>query len=556
MMTNLATRRRKIVTGWSENTEATDRYVDIGVTLHVVRADPKGTVLIEGARPMVVLRTHYFGGIIDTRVNPPRILDGDAGISAEPQIWYCSEDQEKIVLHADEEPVGKLALGGMGAGKTTAGVIWLYLRWLENLGTRREIGITAPTETRLSLVFNEIFAMFPKAWRSFNSEKNIMTLCDGFRMRGVSTHRQSASQGSRIQAFNWIGALMDELQDSIGEFVHTMARLRSKRDGRAKRLATVTAKDDPAFRTLKQRMLDSGIWALHTLLGPNSPFIHPEHWENMKRMMTLLDFQRLVMAEDLPSESRVYGTFDRKLNVRPIPIGARKITSIVLSRKTGDQRDALLMGHDPGEAKAGTVWLDAYELPPGIAKQHGFLPNEILWWVRAELFTLHASTEQHATQAMDITRKQFGCNTRPDAERAHVRSQPLGSAEDKPDLSTQAIWKRIGFEFKFAQYSKAGQGVGQIKKDSRIGVIKTLFCNAEGKRRLFLECDDRGTCATPQLMAALETMERDHRGRAEHEEKNVKHDKSDLPAALGYALWPFEKELALALRADIRKELG
>jgi hypothetical protein len=36
----------------------------------------------------------------------------------------------------------------------------------------------------------------------------------------------------------------------------------------------------------------------------------------------------------------------------------------------------------------------------------------------------------------------------------------------------------------------------------------------------------------------------------------VKYDKSDLPAALGYALWPFEKETALALRADIKKGLG
>ena len=43
----------------------------------------------------------------------------------------------------------------MGAGKTTGGVIWLYLRWLENLGSRKEGGVTAPTEKRLELVLNE-----------------------------------------------------------------------------------------------------------------------------------------------------------------------------------------------------------------------------------------------------------------------------------------------------------------------------------------------------------------------------------------------------------------
>src|SRR5690606_8695660 len=130
------------------------------------------------------------------------------------------------------------------------------------------------------------------------------------------------------------------------------------------------------------------------------------------------------------------------------------------SRKTGDRRDALLIGHDPGQAKAGSVWLDAYELPPAVAKQHGFLSNEVLWFARAELFTLHATTEQHATQAMEITRSRFGCNVRPDAERAHVRGQPIGQAEDKPDLSVQAVWRRIGFNFKFAQYTAKGQGIG------------------------------------------------------------------------------------------------
>jgi hypothetical protein len=51
-------------------------------------------------------------------------------------------------------------------------------------------------------------------------------------------------------------------------------------------------------------------------------------------------------------------------------------------------------------------------------------------------------------------------------------------------------------------------------------------------------------------------MERDEKGRAEHEEKHVRHDKSDLPAALGYGLHPFEKESATALRSDIQRGLG
>ena len=50
-------------------------------------------------------------------------------------------------------------------------------------------------------------------------------------------------------------------------------------------------------------------------------------------------------------------------------------------------------------------------------------------------------------------------------------------------------------------------------------------------------------------------MERDEKGRAEHERKN-EQDLSDCPAALGYALWPFEKAQASALRVEIRKGLS
>jgi hypothetical protein len=545
VLTNTAFRRRSIVREFANEVEAVDRYVDIGVTLRVVRADDRGQVVIDGARPMVVLREYHFGGIVDTKANPPALVEGPDGISENPQVWYCSEDQEPLILHPDVCPVGALALGGMGAGKTTAGVIWLYLRWLENLGSGKEGGITAPTETRISLVLNELFRMWPRSWWRYNTESKIVTLADNFRIRAVSTHRQSASQGSRLQGFNWVFWLGDELQDQIREFIDIQARLRAKTDGKAKRLATATAKDDPQWRTLKDTMLGSEHWTLHTLIGPRSPFIHPNHWDTMKKATSERDYRRLVLAEDLPSESRLYSAFDRKENLRPLPLGAKKITSLVLSRKTGDRRDALLVGHDPGAAKAGTVFLDAYDVR-----------GEVLWWVRGELFTLHATTEQHATEAMAITRKRFGCNVRPDSERAHVRCQPLGSAEDKPDMSVFAIWKRIGFEIKASQYSKTGQGVGQIKKESRIGVLNTLFCNASGQRRLFIECDDRGVSVAPKLVEALETMERDHLGRAERDEKNVKHDKSDLPAALGYALWVFEKETALALRADIRRDLS
>ncbi len=545
VLSNTGWLARSVVRDFQEEVQATDRYVDMSVVLKVVKRDPFGKELIQGKPRMSVIGTSKpYGGVVDARLETPRILTDR---KPNPIIWFCSEQQLPIILHDSPHP-GHLVEGGMGAGKTTSGVMWTYFRWLEHLGQFREGGITAPTNDRLDIVLREVFGLFPAHWYAYQSSKHLITLCDGTTLRGVSTYQQSESQGSRVQGYNWSWLFGDELQDQIPAFVDAMARLRSGREGGAPRYGSATAKDDPAYRDLKSKLSESGQWQVSRLLGPDSPFVHADHWDAMRRVTTDRDYRRLVLAEDLPSESRLYSSFDRKENIRPIPLGARKITSIVLSRKTGDRRDALLIGHDPGTAKAGSVWLDAYEI-----KQR---PGEILWWVRAELFTLHATTEQHATDAMKLTRERFGVNIHSEAERAHVRGQPIGASEDKPDLSVKAIWNRIGFDFRFAQYSKAGQGIGQIKKESRIGVVNTLFCNAEGTRRLFIECDDRGVPAAPLLVAALEQMERDDKGRPEHEEKHVRHDKSDLPAAMGYGLYPFEKELASALRAEIQKGIG
>lgn len=550
MLTGNVTQARNVVREFQEEVHDAARYVDIGVLLHVVERDPNGIeYLPEKPRLRLVSgvgqNPRPFGGVVDTKLEHPRIV----GPSVQPLRWFCSVDQLPIVLHQGGR-TGSLVEGGMGAGKTTSGIMWTYFRWLEHLGQFREGAIIAPTNERLDVVFKEMLGgdrgggMFPSSWFKYQSSKHLVTLCDGTRIRGVSTYKQSDAQGSRLQGQNWSWGFADEIQDQVSEFINFMARLRSGREGGSPRYASATSKDDPAYRDLKTKLVESGIWSISRFLGPDSPFIHADHWEAMKSLTTPNEYRRIVLAEDVPSESRVYSCFDRKENIRPIPLGARKITSLVLRKKTGDPRHALLVGHDPGTAKAASVWLDAYDVR-----------GEVHWYVRGELFTLHATVESHAMQAMEITRKRFGCNVRTDAEMAHVRCQPLGAAEDKPDLSVFAIWKRIGFDIRAAQYSKSGQGIGQIKKDSRIGVINTLFCDATGRRRLFIECDDKGIPVAPGLVAALETMERDDRGRAEHEEKDVRHDKSDLPAAMGYALWPLEKELAVALRHEIRKGL-
>lgn len=537
VLTTSAFQHRKNLQAFSQRLDGVDRFIDVGVVLHVVRQDPDGQELLPGKPKLSILRSHHFGGIIDTKARPVRKVRE----TANPRVWYCSEDQEQAILHPDSAPVGRLVHGGMGAGKTTAGIVWTYLRWLEHIGERREGGITAPTQVRVDNVLNEMFGMFAPNWYTYSVATGIVTMCEGTRIRAVSTYRQSASQGSRLQGFNWSWWLGDELQDQIEEYVHIHARLRSGKHGRSKRLGTATAKDAPDWRTLKGSLIASGEWVEQFMLGPRSPFVGADHWESMRKTMPDRTYRRLVLAEDLPPETQLYFGWDRNRNLRPIPITARKITSIALSKKTGNAMHALLAGHDPGSLKGATVYLDAYQVPGS---------PDPKWWVRGERMHKRQTTVRSARDII-ADAKARGCNQKPDGPIVHVRAMPVGQAEDNPSEDLYRIFRSEGLDVKASQYRKDGTGTGVIKKEDRIELVNWLF----ESERLFIECDDQKRPVAPGLVKALELMERDERGRAEREPKN-EHDLSDLPAALGYGLWPFEKSSAGALREEIRKGVG
>jgi hypothetical protein len=544
MLTNPAYRRRAIMRKVSERVEGFDRYIDVGVLLQVIRVDPKGITLLDSGRRVTVIREHRWGGVVDTKATPPRIV----GPSRAPRVWQCSEAQEPIILHDDSKPLGELVIGSEGGGKTTALAMWHHKRWIENIGEYREGGQTAPVLKRLGLVKDEFLKLWRPSWGRYAQRDDFegFDLCDGSRIRFQHTHKQSAAQGSPIQGFNWSWCGRDEFQDQIDVHLDIESRGRAAKGGRYKQLATATAKDDPSWRSLRDALIAGGQWALSTLLVQDSPFVAANFLE-IKRASGVTDreFRRRWLAEDLPPESRVYFNWDRKVNLRPVPrVGARKVTSIVLSRKTGNRLHSLLIGHDPGTAKAASVFLDAYDIR-----------GEICWWVRGELFTLHKSTEQHAREVLDISQKRFGVNHRPDGERAHVRAQPVGQAEDRPDLDVYRIWSRVGFDIKAAQYKKDGTGTGVIKKDTRIEMVNRLLGDASNPPRLFIDIDENGKPVAPKLVEAFETMERDHRGRAEHEEKDEK-DPTDSPCALGYGLWAWEKESAVALRNEVKRGIS
>lgn len=541
---------------------AHDRFVDASVRLCVVVADEvTGEQLLPDKPKLRIVREHQLGGVIDTHANPPRI---DRSRKANPLTWYCSEDQEPVILHGDETELGQLVYGSEGAGKTFALVAWVYCRWIEFLGAHgAQIGVTAPTERRMTVVLEELAKWWPRRttgrgkrtelrWGAYRAGDGTMRMVDGTLIRFVSTYQQSAAGGSRMQGFNLWACGSDEMQDSLNVADDIVARGRAAPNGRYKRLCTATAKDDPTWRSyrdqLDQALDEHGrkLWVRRTLLGERSPFVPPSFWAKMRASISEREAKRRMGAEDVPPERATYPTWSRKDHLIDIDPAWTDVTADELAPFTPNA--TVLGGHDPGSLLDVTLLLKAY-VRSYTAYQRG---AELPMWVVVDEITTTGTKDVHVREVLDVVRSRFKCNLLDrhgrlveGGARLFMRCDPAGDADDKPDMTVYTIWRQHGIEIRPAAWSRNDNTKhGRIDKNAGIDVINTLFCNADKLRRLFVArvVDGRGIrveCA-PKLVHALETSERDLAGKAETQLKR-KGDVSHWPAALRYALWLIEK---------------
>lgn len=566
VLSNSAWRRRMIVRDFSEVVEASDRFVDVGVVLHVVVADPNGQSLLPGKPKLRVLRPHRFGGIIDTALETPALV----GPSQNPRAWYCSEEQEPIVLHRDSEPLGQLAQGSMGAGKTTALVQWTYLRWLENLGRRNPIaegGITAPTEARLDLVLAEFRNLYSPTWYRYWTSDRVIEFVDRTRVRMVSTHRQSAAQGSRVQGYNWSFGARDEGQDQVEEHEHIEARLRSSKDGRPKQLITATAKESSEWKTLRSQLeaarddVGNPLWVRRKLDGTKSPFVAASHWMRMRASMSSRKYDLIVGSrDDLPPEKATYPEWSRAHNLIIVPqIGWTDVTENEL-RGSARNRFALV-GHDPG-----TLWNVSIPLNAFVRNQdyQDYMRGKKMpfWVVRGEINSEESTTDQHLIDLLAWARQRHmnlltaDGKPNPHGKQILVRADPAsdGVNDNRTHKSVYTKFTNAGIHIKPAAYNADNDGHGKVPKDPGIEVVKTLFANAtEVKRReagmapghftdirLYVECGTDGVPMAPMLVKSIESCERDLYGKAETSRKGAA-DLSHWTATLRYALWAIER---------------
>lgn len=543
VFSDLTWRKRKQERDLRNEEVAADRYIDVGVVLHVVIQDDAGDELIPGKPRVRVIAKHGFGGLVDTRAKPPRFV----GPSQCPRKWYCSEDQAAALLHEGPE-LGQLIYGSEGAGKTTLLAQWHYLRWIEHLGEKREGGQTAPTKKRLKLFRDEAFKLWSPDWFTHKKAEDVFIFCDGSRLQLVSTHRQSEDQGAPIQGYNWSWCGRDELQDQIDAHADIESRGRAARGGGKfyKQLATATAKDNPKWRSLRSLLLASGKWTKRTLLITRSPFVSKDFLDERRASMSEREFRRRYGAEDLLPELAVYPAWDRTQNTLRVSEFWEDVTSSELARWGANR--VLLCGHDPGSLFDVTLVLKAYRTAKMKATARP------IWVVVDEITTEKTTTEQHVDELLKQARKRWRVNLQrkdpvtgewsnaPDAPRMYVRADPYGNNDSKPDRSCYTVFRNAGIQIDPAAYSTGADKTkpGRVPKEAGIELVNTLMCNAANERRLFVANDEQGQPCAPKLVEAIETSERDSDGKAETAKKNVK-DVSHWVAALRYALWAIER---------------
>lgn len=492
---------------------------------------------LPGLRPLAV---HRIGGRLDCLT---RTIVGPA---TKPIVWYVGEKQAQIILQRDLPQTRTLLYSAEGGGKTVLGVQWLIWGMVLDVcagipgprGKQVNNLATAPVREKVVNLVEKIGERIPidspreprdGAWGTFYADRREIRFEGmGHVIKLVATKKQSAATGSPVQSISARRSLDDELQDTAANGADPDIEARLRGWNRTERLATATAKDNPNWRTFRSGKLASPDWRIERLQYFENPFEWPSRWETMKRNMSLREWQRRGLAMDVGPERMLYTAWDRDKNLRPVPrIGAKDITRQVLGGF------AALIGHDPGTLHDVSLVLKCFEVE-----------RKRLWWVVDEVTTDNTTTEQHIAALSERLRGTWQLQyPEPDEPKVLVRCDPYGDSDNKTDRSVYTTFKLAGYRCLSAAYNKQGTGTGRIDREARIEMVQRLLCNANGERRLFVDCDDRRQPSAPKLVEALEMQEREEgTGKAEKGfRKGGPQDLTHWTTALGFGLWPYER---------------
>lgn len=477
-----------------------NRFIDLGVQL---RVHQRGK---DGAEPGALLPRVYGGRydrIAREYVGPPeRIVEVSCHAGQVPLLTF------------DEPGVARvLALGAPGGGKTFA-IIRRAL--LNGLSLPNSIGgLVAPTGDRRQILWRDFIELVePLGWIddvSFTRKEII--LANGAVVQVLAAKKSSNQYGSPLQGRSWHWACVDESQN-VDDESQLEIDTRGRRAGtKYVVFETATNAQVPSFRVRLEQYKASPVHRILRYSGQENPWVEPEYWERLRKLMSDRDYREKILAEDVPPELLIYPRFSFKETLRPLP-NLPDITQRVTNERYGEPFK-YIVAQDFGVLVTASIVLRCFGGPKG----------ERLWWAVDEITSYQGVTaDLHA-------RKLLG---RYSVEDFLVVADPHFNSKDA-DKSDYNLFRREGLKIVPA-------ATGKISKKHRIAMLNTLLEDASGVRRFFIACDNNRNPECKKLAESFMTLQYNEAGEPEKDKKDYR-DRTHWSVAAGYGVFPWERIL-------------
>ena len=476
-----------------------DRFADMGAQLRVYRRGKRRAVKAE-------LLSRVYGGVYDRLhrryVGPPTKIEEIS----------CHAGQVPLLTFDEPYVARVLALGAPGGGKTFAIVRRALLNCLDRPNSIG--GIVAPTDERRQIVWRDFLELVqPFGWvEDVRESKKEIVLINRAVVQVLAAKRPSVQAGSPLQGRSWDWCCVDESQN-VAPDAQVEIDTRGRRAG-TKYVVYEAATNSPvpSFKIrLEQYRANEKAHRILRYSGQENPWVDPEYWERLKERMTEREYQELILAQDVAPELLVYGRFNFRENVQPRPQLGRDVTAQITLEKYG-RGYKYIAATDFGALTTTSIILKAYAGKGG----------DRIWWAIDEFMSYQTTSDIHARKLL----------SRYAAEDLIVICDPHFNSKDA-DKSDMHLMVQEGLHVVPAVH-------GKIARKHRLSMMNTLFEDARGVRRLFIDCDEKTkTPACPRFAEACMSLQYNEYGEAEKDKKD-KNDRTHTPAAVGYGVFPWE----------------
>lgn len=484
----------------------------------VTRDDGASVVVPAEWRPRV------YGGLYDAFLE--RYVEGAQPEPGQVVEVRCHAAQLKVFEY--ESPESKadwvkriMVLGAPGSGKTQTLSIGALLDGLAN--PTFVIGMVGATADRVEVMWNDFEDVAGN--KGFIATRNkharggpVITLWNGARYEFVAAKEPSRRMGSPIQGRSWHRAYVDETQNVLDRAQQDIDE-RGRRDGKSYRViesaTNISGGQIGGHFMLRRETYKANPERDIIRFTPyDNIFVDPAHWETQRGSLSEHEWRQRMLAEDLPPEQLVYSSFSFGESVKQAPRDAQyDVTKQITAERYGAPY-SWIAATDFGTLCTATIWLKAYRLPR----------IGLCWWAIGETVSgSKSSAADHARRLIQYAQV---------ADSLIVIADPHINTRDV-DRSDYDLTRRQGLTIKPA-------GQPPIKVKHRTSMLNALLCDANGVRRFFVDCDERGKPKCPRLVQSFMMMAYDEKGNPE----NVRKDYSDpthFPAAAGYGVFPWEK---------------